>query len=99
EMSFTGNFMGAEEALAFGLVNHVVAHDELMPFTRSIAADIVGNDRAGVRQIRATYAAIAHDDDAWETEARDGRAWLRAAFSPERVAQRRAAIVDRGRTQ
>lgn len=38
EMSFTGNFMGAEEALAFGLVNHVVAHDELMPFTRSIAA-------------------------------------------------------------
>lgn len=99
EMSFTGNFMGAEEALAFGLVNHVVPHDELIPFTRSIAADIIGNDQPGVRQIRATYAAITHDDDAWETEARDGRAWLRTTFSPERVAARRAAIIDRGRTQ
>ena len=29
EMSLTGNFMLADEALAFGLVNHVVAHEEL----------------------------------------------------------------------
>lgn len=99
EMSFTGNFMSADEALSFGLVNHVVPHDELIPFTRRIAADIVGNDQPGVRQIRSTYATITHDDDAWETEARDGRAWLRQAFSPERVAARRAAIIDRGRAQ
>ena len=64
EMSFTGNFLSAEEALHFGLVNHVVAHDDLLPFTRSLAADIIGNDQDGVRQIRATYAAITHDDDA-----------------------------------
>ncbi len=99
EMSFTGNFMSADEALQWGLVNHVVAHDELLPFTRSIAADIVGNDAVGVRQIRATYATIAHDDDAWETESRDSRAWQRSQFSPERVAARRAAIQARGRTQ
>ena len=41
EMSFTGNFMSADEALDRGLVNHVVPHPELIPFTRSIAADIV----------------------------------------------------------
>src|SRR5215204_1895603 len=29
EMSFTGNFLDAEEAMHFGLVNHVVPHDEL----------------------------------------------------------------------
>ena len=52
-MSFTGNFLSAEEALQFGLVNHVVAHDDLLPFTRSLATDIIGNDQAGVRQIRA----------------------------------------------
>ena len=52
EMSFTGNFLSAEEALHFGLVNHVVAHDELLPFTRSLATDIIGNDQDGVRQIR-----------------------------------------------
>jgi enoyl-CoA hydratase len=99
EMSFTGNFMSAQEALAFGLVNHVVPHAELLPFTRSLAADIIGNDQDGVRQIRATYAAIAHDDDAWEQEARDARAWQRTMFSPDKVAERRAAIQRRGQTQ
>jgi enoyl-CoA hydratase len=99
EMSFTGNFMSAEEALQWGLVNHVVAHEELMDFTRQIATDIIGNDQEGVRQIRSTYATIAHNDDAWEREARDARAWQRSHFSPEKVAARRAAIQDRGRTQ
>lgn len=99
EMSFTGNFIDAAEALRLGLVNHVVAHDELMPFTRGLAADIVGNDPAGVRHIRSTYTAIAHDDDAWEAEARDARVWQRTAFSPDRVAERSAAIVERGRRQ
>jgi enoyl-CoA hydratase len=99
EMSFTGNFMSAEEAYHFGLVNHVVPHEELIPFTRKIAADIINNDQDGVRQIRATYAAIHHDDDAWEQEARDARAWQRTMFSPEKVAQRRAAIQARGKQQ
>ena len=99
EMSFTGNFLSADEAFQWGLVNHVVAHDELLPFTRALALDIIGNEQDGVRQIRATYAAIAHDDDGWEQEARDSRAWQRTQFSPEKVAARRAAIQDRGRTQ
>jgi len=99
EMSFTGNFMGAEEALQFGLVNHVVAHADLIPFTRSIATDICGNEQDGIRQIRATYAAITHDDDGWEQEARDSRMWQRTMFSPDKVAARRAAIQARGKTQ
>lgn len=99
EMSFTGNFMGADEALAFGLVNHVVAHDDLLPFTRRIARDIIGNDQPGVRQIRDTYAQIAANDDHWEIEARDGRAWRRSNFSPDAIAARRAAIVARGQQQ
>ena len=99
EMSFTGNFMTAAEALQRGLVNHVVPHPELIPFTRSIAADIVSNESDAVRQIRQTYAAITHDDDGWETEARDSRAWRRSMFSPDKVAARRAAIQARGRTQ
>ena len=99
EMSLTGNFMGADEALAFGLVNHVVPHDELMPFTSALAADIVGNETDAVRQIRSTYAAIATDDDAWETESRDGRAWRRTHFDPDAVAARREAIQARGKNQ
>jgi enoyl-CoA hydratase len=99
EMSFTGNFMNAEEALHFGLVNHVVAHDELLPYTRSVATDICGNDQEGVRQIRSTYAAITHDDDGWEQEARDSRMWQRTMFSADKVAERRAAIQARGKSQ
>ena len=99
EMSFTGNFMSAEEALAWGLVNHVVPHADLLPFTRAIAADIIGNDRAGVQQIRSTYAAHAAQTDQWERESADGARWRRAQFSPEKVAERRAHIIERGRQQ
>ena len=99
EMSFTGNFMSADEALAFGLVNHVVPHDELIPFTRRIARDIIGNDQPGVRQIRRTYRDIHAATDGWTIEARDGAEWRRTSFSPEKVAERRAKIQERGRNQ
>ena len=99
EMSFTGNFMSADEALAFGLVNHVVPHAELMSFTRRIARDIIGNDQPGVRQIRRTYRDIHAATDSWTIEARDGAEWRRTSFSPEKVAERRAKIQERGRNQ
>ena len=98
EMSFTGNFLTAEEALQLGLVNHLVPHAELLPFCRALARDISGNDQPGVRQIRATYAEIWADGEGWATEARDGRAWARE-FSAAEVARRRDAIIQRGRTQ
>jgi enoyl-CoA hydratase len=99
EMSFTGNYIDAEEALRFGLVNRVVPHESLMSTTRSVARDIIGNDQTGVRQIRSTYDQIATNDDHWETEARDGRAWRRSNFSPDQVAERRREIQARGQQQ
>ena len=60
EMSFTGNFMDADEALAFGLVNHLVAHEELLPFTHALARDIVGNDPDGVRVAVRVHAPLAN---------------------------------------
>ncbi len=99
EMSYTGNFMLAGEALQWGLVNHVVPHDDLIPFTRKLAADIIGNDQPGVRQIRSTYAEITAERPGWEIEGRDGKAWRKAMFSPEQVEARRVAIQARGRQQ
>ena len=99
EMSFTGNFMLADEALAFGLVNHVVPHTDLMPFTRRLALDIIGNEQDGVRQIRRTYREIHAELDGWSIEARDGASWRKSQFSPEKVAERRAKIQERGRGQ
>jgi enoyl-CoA hydratase len=40
ELSITGNFVDAHEALQLGLVNHVVPHDELRRFTRALVDDI-----------------------------------------------------------
>ncbi len=99
EMSFTGNFMDAQEALAFRLVNHVVPHDQLIPFTRKLALDIIGNVQEGVRELRNTYALNSAEVENWENEAVSSREWKKRNFDPELVAQRRAKIMERGRQQ
>jgi enoyl-CoA hydratase len=40
EMSITGSYVEAAEALRIGLVNHVVPHDELLPFAVALARRI-----------------------------------------------------------
>ena len=101
EMSLTGNFMHAEEALAFGLVNHVVAHDELLPAARRLAGDIAGNQTGAVRTLLASYRAIHRMNvgDGERHERQVGAEWSRRTFDPAVVAARRAAIMERGRTQ
>lgn len=99
ELSLTGNFLTAEEALRIGLVNHVVPHADLLPFTRGLAADIVSNDSAGVLRLLRHYRQIANAatlDEAHLIEGYMAEMWLR---SPVDVAQRREAVMDRGRAQ
>ncbi len=102
ELSTTGNFIDAATALSWGLVNHVVAHGDLLPFCRALAADIVSNDRAGVRRILRTYAEGAEvtAGEARAIEAAAAREWLAAGnASPDEVERRRQAVADRGRSQ
>ena len=102
ELSATGNFLDAATALVWGLVNHVVAHDELLSFCRQLAADIVSNDQAGVRRIVKTYdeGALLTGDDAWQLEGKVSRDWLRAgAGTADQVESRRQAVMERGRQQ
>jgi enoyl-CoA hydratase len=100
ELSSTGNFLDAATAYDWGLVNHVVAHDRLLPFARKLAADIAGNDPGGVRQILATYraGALVSGAEAYEVEQRHSRAWL-ANRSEADFEARRRAVTERGRTQ
>ena len=49
ELSLTGNFLGAEAARDWGLVNRVVAPGELLPAAQALARDIAGIDPAMVR--------------------------------------------------
>jgi len=101
EMSYTGNFLTADEALQWGLVNHVVEHADLVPFTRRLALDIVSNDQRGVRQIRSTYAGVVGTtvDEGWQIERRDASAWMQQGVAPAEVERRREAIRERGRSQ
>jgi len=102
EMSATGNFLDAQTALTWGLVNHVVAHDELLPFCRSLAADIVSNDAAAVRQIMATYdeGSLTTADEWWNIEGRVSREWMSSGTHlGAEVERRREAIMARGRKQ
>jgi len=102
ELSATGNFLDASTALSWGLVNHVVAHADLLPFCRALAADIVSNDRAGVRRILRTYAEGSEvtAGEARLLEAEASRQWLAAGNArPEEVERRRQAVAARGRSQ
>jgi enoyl-CoA hydratase len=47
EMSSTGAFIDAEEALRLGLVNHVVPHEELLTFTTRLAGSIAPTPAVG----------------------------------------------------
>ncbi len=102
EMSATGNYIDAGTALAWGLVNHVVPHAELLPFCRQLAADIVSNDSAGVQHMFATYDEGSETTaaEAWGVEARNARRWLEEGGGrQEDIAKRREAIQARGRSQ
>ncbi len=52
QMSFTGRFVDASTALAYGLVNSVHPAAELVPAALAIGADIAGCDQPTLRSIR-----------------------------------------------
>ena len=101
EMSITGNYADAQTALVWGLVNHVVAHEDLLPFCRQLAADVVSNDQAGVRRMLQTYDEVSATtiDEAWGIEARVSRDWEGPGFDPASIEARRHEVVARGRQQ
>ena len=98
EMSLTGNFVTADEALALRLVNRVVPHDELLPTTRALAADIVANDQRAVRNLKQLYnrGSKLSAGDALALEHEIFRNWR---VDPSEIERRRTDVVERGRGQ
>ena len=99
QMSFTGAFVDATQALAWGLVNEVVPAAELLPRARAIAAEIAGTDRATLDRLRGLYREGAGLPAA-EGLALEARVFAEhiATLTPDKVARNRAAVQDRGRT-
>jgi enoyl-CoA hydratase len=101
EMSVTGNFIDAQQAYEWGLVNHVVPHDDLLPYCRQLAADCRTVDQLAVRRMLATYDenSLTTTGEAWMIEDRVSRSWEGSGFDPVEIEKRRAGIMERGRTQ
>jgi enoyl-CoA hydratase len=100
-MSTTGNFVDAELALRWGLVNHVVDHDDLLPFARRLAADIVSSDQRALAAILATYEDVSRvpGAEARDVETAGAAVFQRGGVDPAAIERRRQGIVDRGRSQ
>jgi enoyl-CoA hydratase len=100
QMSFTGNYIDAGTALAWGLVNAVVPHDDLLPACKALAGDIASIPSANVAGIKQAYLAssAAHDEVAAEAEVAFSTEWLQH-FDPGALAANRDAIQQRGRSQ
>ena len=75
DLLLTGRLIAAEEAAGLGLVNKVVAADELMPWAIATAETIAANSPSAVqavkRQVSATAAAHVLSREALEQELGD----------------------------
>ncbi|HEX4902967.1 MAG TPA: enoyl-CoA hydratase, partial [Acidimicrobiales bacterium] len=101
ELSSTGNFLDARTALTWGLVNHVVPHDELLPFARKLGEDIASSDQTGVRRMLQTYdeGALGTGAEAWALEGRVAGEWQSGGRDGADIEARRRAVTERGRSQ
>ena len=100
ELSLTGNFLDAQTACDWGLVNRLVAPEELMPAALKLAgqmADIEGD-------MLVTYKAMI--DDGYDLPMGEGlkleheRSVVHnRQVTPDMVAARREKVQARGRTQ
>lgn len=101
EMSVTGNFVDAQLAYEWGLVNHVVSHGELLTVCQGLAADCRTIDQAAVRRMLRTYAEVSDTTvaEAWRIEDQASRDWQSDGLDREAIEARRAAIMERGRSQ
>jgi len=99
-MSLTGDYLSADDALRAGLVTEVVAHDDLLPAARAVAASIVGNNQKAVRALLESYHRIDEQQTnagLW-IEATSAKHWMQVTTGDD-IAASRAAVVERGRTQ
>ena len=99
ELSFTGNFIGAEQAERWGLINSVVPKDELVSVCEKLARDMLSVDADMLpvykKLIDDGFAQSFDEGLKLETEL----AKKNASVSAEEVEARRKAVQERGKSQ
>jgi enoyl-CoA hydratase len=98
ELSLTGNFLSAEQAADWGLVNRVVSPDQLMPQVRKLAEDML----SVIPEMLVAYKKLIDDGhalsfgEAMQLESQRSKA-ANPSVRAEDVEARRREIVARGR--
>jgi enoyl-CoA hydratase len=100
ELSFTGNYLTAQEAEKLGLVNRVVAKDKLMDVARELAGQILSCDPLMIRQIKRLYDLNSRSSvgDGLRVEQDFSRAHSLSRDLSDMDA-RRQRVMERGRAQ
>jgi enoyl-CoA hydratase len=100
ELSLTGNFIDAEQAERWGLVNRVVAPEELLPTCHALAADIgscVGPANLETKRlIDEGFGMTLAEAMPFENKAATD--WAKQVSGAD-IGSRREGVVDRGRDQ
>lgn len=100
EISLTGNFVSAEQAETWGLVNRVVPPAELLPACTALARDMLSCDRETLvsykRLIDAGFGTTL--GEAMDMERRASAEHAKHVTA-ESIARRRETVRDRGRAQ
>jgi enoyl-CoA hydratase len=100
ELALTGNFLSAEDADKWGIVNRVVAPDQLMPVARQLAADMLSGEPemlVSLKRVIGDGYALSFGDGL-KLEGERARA-ANASVKATDVEQRRAGIKARGKAQ
>ncbi|MAB13085.1 enoyl-CoA hydratase [Parvibaculum sp.] len=100
ELSLTGNFLSAEQANEWGLINRVVAPEELMGTCKQLATDMLGV----VPECLSGYKGLIDQGfgeafgDALKTEKKTSSA-ANKSVGADAIAERRKGIQERGKQQ
>lgn len=100
ELSLTGNYLDADTASSWGLVNRVVAPDQLLATAQALAGDM----QTCPSDVASAYKALINDafatnfGDALRLEAETSRQHI-SGVSSASIEERRKAVQSRGRGQ
>jgi enoyl-CoA hydratase len=100
ELSLTGNYLDAETAAAWGLVNRVVAPDELLPTCRALARDMLSVQPQALRAYKQIIdQGYARDFGSGMKLELELSGAANRSVRAEAVESVRAGVRERGRAQ
>ena len=92
ELMMTGDMLSAADAQAWGLVNHVVKQEELLPKAVAILQKILTKAPLAVaRVVKCANAALDKDQDGFETEVKE----FAACFATKDLQEGAAAFIQK----